>query len=71
MLYPSAGEVFYLRPLLAHKAASSFEHIKTVDGHVFLTFQEAAIAIGIFVDSHEGQLCMAEAQACMYSPFQL
>ena len=71
MLYPSAGEVFYLRLLLAHRSASSFEDIRTVDDHLFLTFQEAAIAIGIFIDSQEGQLCMTEAQASFYSPFQL
>ena len=71
MLYPSAGEIFYLRLLLAHKPASSFEDIRTVDAHLFPTFQEAAIALGIFVDLHEGQLCMTEAQVNMYSPFQL
>ncbi|KAI0074753.1 hypothetical protein K474DRAFT_1676861 [Panus rudis PR-1116 ss-1] len=42
---PSEGECFYLRILLQHRPASSFEDLRTIDGVVFPSFQEAAIAL--------------------------
>ena len=45
---PSAGERFFLRTLLTVvRGATSFEDLRTVDGHCHATFQEACLARGL------------------------
>ena len=46
-------------------------HYRTVDGTVYITFQEAAQALGLLYDDAEGQLCFNEARDSGYSPAQL
>ena len=50
-LNPHTKELFFLRVLLHHvKGPKSFEHLRTVDGHVYDTNQDACIALGLFED---------------------
>ena len=71
ILYPSSGDVFYLKLLLLHTSPRSFEEAGTVDGTVYTTFREAAQALGLLHDDAEGQLCFNEARDSGYSPAQL
>jgi hypothetical protein len=59
---PQAGERFYLRTLLTVvRGATSFEHLRTVDGVVHPTFQAACRAHGLLEDDNEWELCLEEA----------
>lgn len=49
----------------------SFEDLRTVDGEVFPTFQEAASHIGLFHNEAEDMFCLSEAIAFLYTPRQL
>ena len=71
ILYPSSGDVFYLKLLLLHTSPRSFEEARTIDGTVYTTFREAAQALGLLHDDAEGQLCFNEARDSGYSPVQL
>lgn len=66
-----SGEVFYLRSLLLHKPASSFQDLRTVNGQVFNTFHEAASDLGLFENNKEGLLTLQEAVDCLRTPAQL
>ena len=56
------SERFYLRLLLtAIKGSTSFEHLRTVDGHLKSTFKEACIALGLLADDNEWNQCLEEA----------
>ena len=50
MLYPTAGEIWYERQLLLHYETSSFIQLRTINGIVYQTFQEAAVACGLVTD---------------------
>ena len=41
-------ELFYLRALLQDRPATSFQDLRTVDGLPLQTYQEVAIALGLF-----------------------
>ena len=71
MLYPSSGEVFYLKLLLLHTTPRSVILARTVDGTVHESFQAAARALGLLDDNTEGELCFTEAVESGYSPVQL
>jgi hypothetical protein len=59
---PSDRERFYLRILLHHVAgAQSFEDMRTVDGVIYDTFLEAALARGLIEDDSEWNDCLKEA----------
>ena len=66
-----AGELFYFRALLIHKAGFSFEDFRTVDGTLFTSFQAAAIAMGLFTDRSEVQRAMEEGISSLLRPAQL
>jgi hypothetical protein len=61
MISHSAGEIWYLRLLLLNFPAISFEHLRTVDGFTYLTFQAAAVARQIVSDDKEELICYEEA----------
>ena len=63
---PSQGETFFIRSLLLTKPARSFEHLCTVDGELFPTFQEATTHIGLFHDKAEDVFCLSEAVTCLF-----
>ena len=59
---PTAGERFYLRLLLtAVRGATSFEHLRTVAGTLYPTFQAACVALGLLEDDREWIDCLTEA----------
>ncbi|XP_074271743.1 uncharacterized protein LOC141595678 [Silene latifolia] len=61
---PAEGERFFLRLLLLHiRGPTSFEYLKTVDGYVCATFQEAALRHRLVEEEDAAELCMAEACA--------
>ena len=68
---PSQGELFYLRAILQSRPALSFLDARTINGVTYETFQEAAIASGLFADHNEAQYAMEEAIATLATPRQL
>ncbi|KAE8233648.1 hypothetical protein CF326_g1310 [Tilletia indica] len=73
---PGAGEIFYIRYLLIHKAASNWEELKTTASAegvrtVHATFQEAAVAEGLFAGTNEASQTMQEAVSVFSTPQQL
>ena len=65
------GELFYLRILLLHKYARSFKELKQVGENEYTTFQEAAIALGLFDNHNEAFYAMEEGVHLFYRPAQL
>ena len=68
---PRVGELFYLRALLLHKHTFSFEGLRSVGNTTYTTFQEAAAALGLFQNSNEADLALAEAIENFASSHQL
>ena len=66
-----AGELYYLRSLLLHRATYSFEGLRVVDGVTYGSFQAAATALGLFRDRDEIERAMEEAVAALFRPGQL
>ncbi|XP_038706450.1 uncharacterized protein LOC120001991 [Tripterygium wilfordii] len=61
-IHPSAGEVYYLRMLLAYvKGPTNFTHIRTVNGTIYYTFKEACAAMGLTGDDREWHEVLDEA----------
>ena len=60
MLYPTAGEIWYERQLLLHYETSSFIQLRTINGIVYQTFQEAAVACGLVNDQNEVITCFMD-----------
>jgi hypothetical protein len=68
---PRIGELFYVRILLHHRPAISFEDLRTIHGRVYATYQEAATALGLFEDELEAVRAVREAVAAYSRPGQL
>ena len=68
---PKVGELFYLRVLLLHKPARSFRNLRTILGVEYNTFQEAAVAYGLFDNINEAVYAMEEGVNLFYRPAQL
>ena len=59
---PITSERFYLRLLLTViPGATSFEHLRTVAGTIYPTFQAACVALGLLNDDREWADCLQEA----------
>ena len=59
---PIAGETFYLRTLLTVvRGPTSFTDLRTVDNHVYATYQQACLARGLLEDDGEWRQCLADA----------
>ena len=59
---PFAGERYYLRLLLTVvRGPQSFEHLRTVHGVLYPTFQAACLALGLLQDDNEWIDCFTEA----------
>lgn len=68
---PGQGERYYLRMLLMHvRGPKSFEDVRTVDGQLCATFQEAARRRGLLEDDTEVDTALTEA-ALFQSPLLL
>jgi len=63
-LYPSAGEIFYLRILLYNRPGMSFEDYKTYEGIQHPTFQQSAMAHGYVDDSNVAFLAFQSILSC-------
>jgi hypothetical protein len=60
--HPTLGERYYLRMLLnCVKGATSYEHLRTVDGREHDTFKDACIAMGLLADDNEWHQALEEA----------
>jgi hypothetical protein len=59
-LYPSAGEIFYLRILVKHRPAMSFLEYRTCNGTMHRTFQQSAIAHGYVDEYNETAIAFEE-----------
>ena len=66
-----SGELWYLRLLLQHKQARSYEDLRTVDSIRFDSFSDAAKAMGLLDNKSEFQICMQDARDAMCTPQQL
>jgi hypothetical protein len=56
------GERYYLRMLLNYiKGATSYEHLRTMDGIKQDTFKDACIAMDLLVDENEWHQALGEA----------
>jgi len=52
--HPTSGEHYYLQMLLnCVKGATSYKHLRTVDGIKHDTFKDAYIAMGLFTNDNE------------------
>lgn len=60
ILYPTVGELWYLRLLLLHVPACSFDELKEVDDRRYNTYQEAARARRLLDVQNEADLAMHE-----------
>lgn len=59
---PTSGERFYLRTLLTIvKGATSFLDLRTYDGKIYDTYQDACLARGLLEDDGEWRECLKEA----------
>ncbi|CAB4425285.1 unnamed protein product [Rhizophagus irregularis] len=62
MVQSSEGERYYLQILLTHvKGATSFDDLKTVNGHMCRNFKEACILLGLLQDDTKWDACLREA----------
>jgi hypothetical protein len=68
---PRLGELFYAHALLRHRPARGFEDLRTLDGQIHPTFQQAATALGLFRDDNEAVYAMKEAISAYSRPSQL
>jgi hypothetical protein len=68
---PTSGEVFYLRCLLTHRPARSFQDIRTFGDTTFETYHEAAVHMGLFNTEDEGWYALEEAVSAYQTPAQL
>ncbi len=60
--HPTSGERYYLRMLLNYvKGATSYEHLRIVDGRVHDTFKDACIAMGLLANDNEWDQALEEA----------
>jgi len=59
---PTSGEHYYLQMLLnCVKGATSYEHLRTMDGTMHDTFKDACIVMGLFADDNEWHQALEEA----------
>jgi hypothetical protein len=61
MLYVTAGESWYLRLIIKNTPIMSYDDALTFEGHVYATFQQAAIARGLVLDVEDALQCFMEA----------
>jgi len=60
--HPTSGEHYYLRMLLnCVKGATSYEHLRTVDGIEHDTFKDVCITMGLLAEDNEWHQALEEA----------
>jgi hypothetical protein len=65
MMYPSAGDIYYLRIIIKNRAITSWEDALIVEGKAYKTYQDAARAAKYLDDENEAFLCFSEALATL------
>lgn len=66
---PRHRELYFIRMLLLHvRAPRCFEDLRTVNGVVYVTFQEACVAAGLLRDDNEHRNAMQEAAINCFGP---
>ena len=70
-VHVTRGELFYLRSLLLSGPGISWEDLRIVEGTLHPSFQAACIALGLFADKNEDQVCMRETVTTFRTPQQL
>ncbi|CAG8811808.1 15870_t:CDS:1, partial [Dentiscutata erythropus] len=61
MVQPLEGEYYYLRCLLTcAKGATSFYNLRTINGHMYVTFKEACFLLDLFQDNAEWDTCLLD-----------
>ncbi|CAG8534314.1 32781_t:CDS:2 [Gigaspora margarita] len=58
LVAPGAGELFYLRSILLHHAARTWNDLKKINRNIYNTYQEAAREMGLFANESESTLAM-------------
>jgi hypothetical protein len=59
--HPTSSECYYLWMLLnCVKGATSYEHLRTVDGTEHNTFKDACITMGLLIDDNEWHQALEE-----------
>ena len=62
MVQPFEGERYYLQTLLTHvKGATSFDDLKSINGHSCRSFKEVCIYLDLLQDDAEWDACLREA----------
>ena len=61
----------FLQTAIIHRPGRSFQNLRTFNSHVFPTFHEAAIHLGLFTSIDEGHYAMEEATSSYIPPSQL
>jgi len=63
--HPTSGERYYLQMLLnCVKIATSYEHLRRVDGREHDTFKDACIVMGLLANDNEWDQALEEASVC-------
>jgi hypothetical protein len=58
----TSGECYYLRMLLnCVKGATSYKHLRTMDGTKHDTFKDACIVMGLLADDNDSHQALEEA----------
>lgn len=70
LVAPGAGELFYLRSILLHCAAGTWDDLKNINRNTYNTYQETAREMGLFANKGKSILAMKEAVDNYYSPAQ-
>ena len=71
-LNPYTKELYFLRQLLHHiPGPKCFQDLRTVEGHVYETYQETCIAMGLFEDDKSVEQAFEEAAAFKVSEIAL
>ena len=66
-----SGELWYLRLVLQHSPARSYEQLQTVNGVTYTSFSETTAAMGLLENITEAEICMDKARNGMCSPRQI
>ncbi|KAJ7312635.1 hypothetical protein DFH08DRAFT_822074 [Mycena albidolilacea] len=70
MVSPRHGDVFYLRALLLHRCARDWVDLRTIDGAVYNTYQEAARVMALFDNREQGIMAFDELVDTGAAPVQ-
>ena len=68
---PSRGEVFYLRSILSVRSGDSYKDLRTFNGTLYDSYQEAAYAMGLFSNAEECVQAFEDAIMLFKTPSQL